>query len=71
MRCVGDGFAAEVWERGSPGDEWSVGSVTEPSADKETSRDTSALMRGANQSESSEVPSSVRLVRDGIRVQGK
>ena len=60
----------EMRGRASPRDEWSAGNVAEPSADKETSRDTSALMSRTNQSRSSEVLSSVRLVRGGLKVQG-
>ena len=46
-----------VWR--SPKDEWSAGSVAEPSADKETSKDTNALMSGASQSRSNKVLFSV------------
>ena len=34
----------EVWGWASPKDKWSAGSMAEPSADKETSMDTNALM---------------------------
>ena len=44
--------------------------MAEPSADQEISRDTSALMSGANHLRSSKVLSSARLVRGGLRVQG-
>ena len=60
---VEDGAAGGV---GVPREEWSAGSV----ADQEISRDTSALMKGANYLRNSEVLSSARLVRGGLRVQG-
>ena len=76
-RCAGAGerrwwkmVLLEVPGWRSPRNEWSAGSVAEPSADKETSSDTSALMSGANQSRSSEVLSCVQLARGGLRVQG-
>ena len=56
----------EVW--GSNRDGWSAGSVAEPSADQEISRDTCALMSGANHLRSSKVLSSAQLVRGGLRV---
>ena len=36
----------KVWGQESSRDDWSAGSVQEPSSDKDTSRDTSALMSG-------------------------
>ena len=74
-RCTGAGerkqwraMLLEMRGQWSPRDEWNAGNVAEPSADKETSRDTSALTRGTNQLRSSEALSSVQRVRGGLKV---
>ena len=72
-QCTGAG-ERKTWRKVLVGllwslrDVWSVGSVVEPSAGREISRDTSVYMRGTNQCRSRGVLPSARNVLGGSRV---